>query len=87
MYRGASDTRARLAEAARARSGLDAAQRALQKNQRLEDADALDKVRAEMEYILHCMALYVTQPETLQDRPVGHASVHVGVDGCLRGWS
>jgi hypothetical protein len=38
--------RARLSDAARARSALDSAQKALSKGQREEDADALEKVRS-----------------------------------------
>lgn len=43
-YRTASDLRAKLHEASRARSALDAAARTLTKSQRLEEAEALEKV-------------------------------------------
>ncbi len=42
-YRSASDLRARLTEAGRSRAALDAAQKALQKAARPEEAEALEK--------------------------------------------
>jgi hypothetical protein len=45
VYKSASEMRARLSDASRARSALEGAQKALGKGQREEDADVLDKVR------------------------------------------
>lgn len=43
LYRSASDLRAKLTDASKARQGLDAALRTLQRQQRSEDAEAVER--------------------------------------------
>ncbi len=43
LYRNASDLRAKLTDASKARQGLDAALRTLQRQQRSEDAEAVER--------------------------------------------
>ncbi len=60
MYRQASDLRARLSEAVRAKGALDAALKAAQKSPRVEDADLLEKVRVSLSLSLSlCVWVWV----------------------------